>query len=554
MYTRFFGLRREPFSIAPDPRYLFMSERHREALAHLLYGVGGGGGFVLLTGQIGAGKTTVCRAFLGKVPETCRVAYVVNPRLSATELLQTVCDEFRVPYRDDEPGRPRTAKDYIDALNTFLLQTHAAGHNAVLVIDEAQQLSAEVLEQLRLLTNLETNERKLLQIVLIGQPELRQMLARPELEQLAQRVIARYHLDALDEADTARYVRHRLGVAGLKGVLPFDRKAMRTLHALSRGIPRRINLLADRALLGAYATDASVVRHATVLRAAAEVFGDEAAPTARRSARWAIGAAAALALVAAAGLGAWASQQWRAAPEPVPAPAPASTSAAVRPPLPAPSSPVAAAPQPPPAAPAEATPAIGHASEDAALHALAPRWALNLDPRRDPCASALQAQARCWRTRLTLAELRQLDRPGVVTLQPADGPAVHALLVGLNADSAVLRGPAGTQTWPLARFSAQWRGAFTTLWRTPEGYRGRLGDTPPPELALWLARQLGQARAQAGGEPLAAAASLRERIEAFQADQGLPVDGVAGPRTLMQLNRATGVAEPRLVRQPEEAR
>jgi general secretion pathway protein A len=177
MYQQFFGLKREPFSIAPDPRYLFMSERHREALAHLLYGLRGGGGFVLLTGEIGAGKTTVCRCFLEQVPRRCNVAYIFNPKQTVEELLKSVCDEFRIPAERPRAAGTPTAKDHVDALNEFLLKTHAVGQNNVLIIDEAQMLSADVLEQLRLLTNLETNERKLLQIILIGQPELRDMLA-----------------------------------------------------------------------------------------------------------------------------------------------------------------------------------------------------------------------------------------------------------------------------------------------------------------------------------------------------------------------------------------
>ena len=252
MYAAYFGLKHEPFSIAPDPRYLFMSERHREALAHLVYGVGGGGGFVLLSGEIGTGKTTVCRLFLEQVPANCNVAYIFNPKLTVTELLQSVCDEFHVPVARKELSLP-TVKDYLDPLNEFLLKAHAAGRNNLLIIDEAQNLSAEVLEQLRLLTNLETSERKLLQIVLIGQPELRTMLAKPELEQLAQRVIARFHLDALSPAETQEYIAHRLEIAGLERPTPFERKALRRIHQLSRGVPRRINLLCDRALLGAFA-------------------------------------------------------------------------------------------------------------------------------------------------------------------------------------------------------------------------------------------------------------------------------------------------------------
>ena len=272
MYAQFFGLKQEPFSIAPDPRYLFMSERHREALAHLLYGVGGGGGFVLLTGEIGAGKTTVCRCFLEQIPKRCNVAYIFNPKLTVPELLKSVCDEFHIPLPEYGPGTA-TVKDYLDPLNAFLLRTHAVGQNNVLIIDEAQNLSADVLEQLRLLTNLETSERKLLQIVLIGQPELRDMLARPELEQLAQRVIARFHLGALTESETAHYIRHRLTVAGLNRPLPFDRPARKRVHELSRGVPRRINLLCDRALLGAYAEGKARVDTEIVDKAATEVFG-----------------------------------------------------------------------------------------------------------------------------------------------------------------------------------------------------------------------------------------------------------------------------------------
>lgn len=297
LYQAFFGLQREPFSIAPDPRALFMSDRHREALAHLLYGVqAGAGGFVLLTGEIGAGKTTVSRCFLEQVPPGCEVALILNPRQDADEVLATVYQEFGIALA---PGAG--VKTMVDALNAFLLEVHARGGQSVLIVDEAQALSAQVLEQLRLLTNLETSERKLLQIVLIGQPELRAMVAAPGLEQLAQRVVARYHLGALSEAETVQYVRHRLAVAGLGGALPFDAPALARIHALSGGIPRRINLVCDRALLGAYAQGVSTVGAALVAQAGREILGagDEAtAAGAPRAARpWRrLAAAAALAL------------------------------------------------------------------------------------------------------------------------------------------------------------------------------------------------------------------------------------------------------------------
>ena len=298
MYMRFFGLNQEPFSLAPDPRYLYMSKRHREALAHLLYGVGGGGGFVLLSGEIGAGKTTVCRCFLEQIPKRCNVAYIFNPKLTVLELVKSICEEFRIPLEPD-PRTPATVKTYVDALNEFLLKTHAVGQNNVLIIDEAQLLAVEVLEQLRLLTNLETNEKKLLQIVLIGQPELRTMLERPDLEQLAQRVVARFHLKALSSKETEHYIRHRLSVAGMTRSIPFDAKALRRIFEIARGVPRRINLLCDRAMLGAYAHGRHMIDSEIVEKSAREVFGSSESSAPDRSL---VGTSVGLGLLVAAGL------------------------------------------------------------------------------------------------------------------------------------------------------------------------------------------------------------------------------------------------------------
>src|SRR5471032_2469082 len=301
MYTHFFNLKQSPFSIAPDPRYLFMSERHREALAHLLYGVGSGGGFVLLTGEIGAGKTTVCRCFMEQIPENCQLAYIFNPKLSVEELLHSICEEFRVNLA---PG-VASVKGYVDAINTHLLASHAQGKNNVLIIDEAQNLSAAVLEQLRLLTNLETSERKLLQIILIGQPELRAMLARPELEQLAQRVIARYHLGSLTPAETGAYIAHRLAVAGATAMAPFPPRLIAQVHQLTKGVPRRINLLCDRALLGAYVENSPVVTRTILRRAAAEVFVGQGALTPALKRQWPYALLGLLAGVAITGALGW---------------------------------------------------------------------------------------------------------------------------------------------------------------------------------------------------------------------------------------------------------
>jgi len=267
MYQSYFGLAEAPFSIAPNPRYLFMSQRHQEALAHLLYGVNGNGGFVLLTGEVGTGKTTVCRCLLEQIPESCDVAYIFNPRLTVAELLSTICVEFGIAF---PPGNT-SIKLFVDLINTYLLDAHARGRHTVLIIDEAQMLSAGVLEQMRLLTNLETDQRKLLQIVLLGQPELVEILALPELRQLAQRIVARYHLGPLTKQEVAEYVRHRLEVAGTQRPL-IPAPLMNRLYRLSGGVPRVINVLCDRALLGAYVQGKEQVDRATLAQAANEVL------------------------------------------------------------------------------------------------------------------------------------------------------------------------------------------------------------------------------------------------------------------------------------------
>src|SRR3974377_658257 len=268
MYLSFFGLNEKPFAITPDPRYLFLSERHAEALAHLLYGINEAGGFVQLTGEVGTGKTTIVRSLLAETPKNAEIALILNPKMTAPEFLLTICEELGIGVPDSALG---SLKDLVDILSEYLLRAHAAGHRVVLVVDEAQNLSPEVLEQVRLLTNLETNTQKLLQIILIGQPELRELLARNELRQLAQRITGRYHLDPLPREETSAYVRHRLRVAGATNEICTP-GALREVHRLAQGIPRIINVICDRALLGAYTKDVHRVTGSLVRRAASEVY------------------------------------------------------------------------------------------------------------------------------------------------------------------------------------------------------------------------------------------------------------------------------------------
>ncbi len=561
MYSQHFGLSQDPFSIAPDPRYLFMSERHREALAHLLYGVvgsggaaagssGTGGGFVLLTGDIGTGKTTICRCFLEQIPAGCQVAYIFNPKLSVTELLQSICEEFHITLAAGASGAP-TGKDYIDALNAFLLQRHANGQSSVLIIDEAQNLQAEVLEQLRLLTNLETNERKLLQIVLIGQPELRTLLARPELEQLAQRVIARFHLDALSAAESNQYIAHRLAVAGHSGALPFDRPALQRIHRLARGVPRRINLLCGRALLGAWASGATRVNRRVVDKAATEVFGPEPAQRARAPGRQAY-ALGALGLALGAALAA--SLLWPdLAPTPpaTPARVPAAPVAAL-----APTATVAPLPSPP----EEIDALLAQLPRDinTAWRALASLWnltALAGGRDGDPCLAAATQQLQCYRSKqLSVPQLRQLGRPGILTLQAQDGVPVYALLVGLGEQSATLQLGSSVHRVRLVALGRLWRGDFATFWRVPPGYVAGLPEGSRSAaidlLASQLARIDGAPAPRADQSPAQLDAALRERVRAFQRAQGLQADGQPGPMTFLQLDSATGGPGPRLQTDP----
>ncbi|MEE2002444.1 AAA family ATPase [Alkalimonas sp. MEB108] len=273
MYTGFFGLHSQPFSIAPNPDFLYLSGRHAEALAHLRYGLGDAGGFVLLTGEVGTGKTTVSRALLQELDEQTELAFILNPTLSELELLATICDELRIRYKKSDAS----LKLLGDKIKNRLLKNHQQGKQTLLIIDEAQHLQPVVLEQLRLLTNLETNSRKLLQVILIGQPELQQLLQRSDLRQLAQRITARYHLMPLTEAEVQQYLSYRLKVAGSERPV-FEAAAVRQLYQRSQGIPRLLNLLADRAMLAAFARQKPLVGKTEVQQAAKEILPASASP------------------------------------------------------------------------------------------------------------------------------------------------------------------------------------------------------------------------------------------------------------------------------------
>jgi general secretion pathway protein A len=527
MYAAYFGLTERPFSLAPDPRYLYLSDAHREALAHLLYGIGEGGSFVQLTGEVGTGKTTVCRALLEQLPPDVDVAMIFNPRLTSVELLAAVCDELRVAY----PAGTTSLKVLVDALSQALLDAHAKGRRTVLIIDEAQNLSARVLEEVRLLTNLETTTQKLLQVVLIGQPELAELLARRNLRQLSQRVTARYHLRSFSEEESQRYVQHRLEIAGQRQPI-FTKQAVRAAHRLARGIPRLLNTICDRALLGAYATGQTRVKEAVVRRAAKEVLGP------RRSRRWVTATAAAvllfvvastIALVATGGLrllGAWAFARTEKSTSPVvEVPALAPVVDERRPP-----EPTLAAILGDPSVTAD------RASAFVNLYALWGLDARSANAERG-CELGRAAGLRCLSRTGTWTVLRRLNLPAILELTTPEGRKYHVVLAGLDGDRATLEIGARQVTLPSSEVERFWDGPFTMMWRSPVTGPVPLQPGMSGRDVTWLRQRLGAL----DGQPATARANqiydddLKRRVAVFQQGEALVPDGIAGEETLVRL-------------------
>ncbi|MEQ8262973.1 AAA family ATPase [Pseudohaliea sp.] len=546
MYYQYFGLREAPFSIAVNPRYLFMSHRHRDALAHLLYGVGAGGAFIVLTGEVGTGKTTINRALLEQLPDDADIAIVLNPALDAAELLATVCDELGIAYEREDAA---SLKALTDRLHRFLLDNHARGRRTVLLIDEAQHLSFPVLEQIRLLTNLETDSEKLLHIILIGQPELAAMLQRPELRQLNQRITARYNLEPLSRGETGAYIRHRLQVAGLgPGTELFPPRVVSAIHRHSRGIPRLINLLCDRMLLGAYGQEAPRVDRRMLRKAVREVTGEVVSPRDGRGLRYAALALTGLALVALAW---WAllrgpvEEPALAAPAAAPAAAGAAGSEL--------SGPAGAASAVEPAketGTAEAAPAAGAEPLAPPAWLLPPGGALRglyalqggTPVPADPCQGAL----RCEEGRAdTWQDLGPLARPLLLELVTPDRFAAAALLLELGERTATVAIRDGVAAVPLADLADYWRGGYRYLWDAPAGFGSGLavGDEGPAVAAVAgrFARLDGQAQPLTGDR---FTPRLAERVRLFQRAEGLAEDGIVGTQTLRRLNVAAGLVTP----------
>ena len=563
MYLRFFGLNEKPFAITPDPRYLYLSERHAEALAHLLYGVNEAGGFIQLTGEVGTGKTTVVRTLLSRVPHHADVAVILNPRVTPVEFLLTICEELGLGIADADRD---SVKQMVDALNRRLLSAHAEGRRIIVIVDEAQNLSAEVLEQVRLLTNLETPTQKLLQIILIGQPELRELLDRTELRQLAQRITGRYHLEPLSREETLGYVRHRLRVAGAAEDI-FTPSALAEVHRLAAGVPRVINVTCDRALLGAYTQETRKVTSSLVRLAAGEVYGRRFMPP---WLGWLGGALGLVGIVGAVLVG-W--QLWQKQSSPLHASrdreahvvVPGSSAAGS--PLAATAQPSALLPSAVPEASASTKPSTSlsagpsaapvatsinallaansvNTTDAEAFRRLLSLWGTAMADDKDPCGQAAKAGLSCLEQRGSWAQVKALNRPAILTLTDDRGQKHRVVLSALDDKFATLNLGEHNERVPLDELSRDWFGEFTVVWK-PKTARARLlslgmrGDE-----VRWLRRSL-NALQGAASDPETGDVydqELATAVQNFQREHRLNADGIAGLQTQVVLD--TALAEP----------
>ncbi len=579
MYHQYFGLKEAPFSIAPNPVYLFMSRRHKEALAHLLYGVNHGGGFVLLTGEVGTGKTTVSRALLKQLPQNTDLAYILNPTLSAVELLATICDELKVTDIKDATS----LKELSDRLHQFLLENHAQGRNTVLIIDEAQHLDYKVMEQIRLLTNLETDEKKLLQIVFIGQPELNELLAKPELRQLAQRITARFHIEPLTLAEAQAYIRHRLMVAGMPASQTlFGASAVKMIHTATDGIPRLINVICDRALLGAYTHNRPMVD--------AEIAKAAIAESSHRPARnpnpklpnimvWGLSALLVVVLVgmliakigrdrpdlglpeiALTEQGQIMREADVAKAESAIVPAKASSISGVDS-EPQSQAQAQAQSQPKPK-PDNATDSVeqtlyrtSFSLKKDAVNALQQALSVFTGDFDQPCRQLKSFGVRCQTMDFrSWQEFTHHNRPAVLRLDIDDQQRYLAVVATSGNNRLQVVSSDGTQhTWQMFQLGQYWSGQTDLLWQPPNSYTALLNPGDRSPFVRWLANSFAKLDDQT--QPLAEFEynqSLERRVMFFQSNNAIPANGIVDLNTVLKINDQLGVDFTLRGREPRE--
>jgi general secretion pathway protein A len=544
MYLRYFGLNEAPFSITPDPAFVFLSPRHRDALAHLMYGIGkgGSGGFVQLTGEVGTGKTTLCRCLMEQIPEGTQIALLLNPLVTPRELLAAVSEELGIDVSESIDS----TRLLVDGLNRYLLAAHERGERVVVVIDEAQDLSTEALEQVRLLTNLETSKEKLLQIVLLGQPELRELLQRRTLRQLAQRITARYHLSPLGPKETHLYVRHRMQVAGAQRN-PFRRSAMNALYQRSQGIPRLINIIADRSLIAAFAKERMDVTAAMVHEAANEVqLGERQVKRVRWPLLLGATAVTAVAVLTVATFSGFQIPFDIAGME--------TQSAAMQvvdePQIEAASLPQLVPESLPEPIQSEMVEALGkdwlEDHQQAIWQGLADNW------RQPGAAVAIQAACNgddslgyaCLRDQGNWLKINRLGLPVVLVLQ--EGSSSYLLLQGVDADRLLVGTAEQLRTVSRESVESSWLGTYLVVWPQAAGWPpivGR-GDTGPAVATIMEMASLVDVPYH-GDRVFDAAFELW--LRGFQARNGLKADGIVGRNTLLQLMTAS-IQEPKLLR------
>lgn len=540
MYKAFYGLNDNPFSIAPNPHYMFLSDRHREALAHLTYGLGETGGFVLLTGEVGTGKTTVSRCLLEQIPDNTDTAFILNPSLTELELLATLCDELEIAYGDNP-----TLKQLTDLISMYLLNNHKNGRNTVLIIDEAQHLRSEVLEQLRLLTNLETNTKKLLQVILIGQPELQQLLKRQDLRQLAQRITARYHLLPLNKEEIALYVQHRLQVAGRHEPL-FTRKAIAALHKHSGGIPRLTNLLCERALMAGYGQVKVPIDHKMVDQAAVEVLGDI---DVSHDKRWPF--VAATALVLAFGLSFyWFNRSNVDENSNVATLSPKNDEQIITPA----SEEIKATSQ----VVAQVKPAVNAQQQilhqamlqsrsiDNAFAGLFGLWNKQPIIGLSACQAAQQQALACYQQQGNWHSIMRLNYPAVVYLQDTQANVFYGVIVERQAEQILLQ--LGEQQFWVNKdwFDRHFSGTFEILWQPDSVLPREIGQSSSLSQVQWLENSLARVNQRPARLLTRFDNELEQQLMSFQRQHGLKPDGIAGNQTLIQLNLYLSQQGPRL--------